>query len=115
ISKTQVRIHTPAIARTRHDRSRWTYGAPGLQGLNSGNNRGLLYPQVTRPLDRPGALLDQLPGPARKAIQDGYATIEITDAVAQIAAHQIALVRGYSGPVQQAVQQLEDDVVNARS
>ena len=109
------RFRTPPVAFTRHDPSRWTYGAPWLQGLNSGDNRGVLYRQVTRPLDRPGALLDQLPGPARKAIQDGYATIEITDAVAQIAAHQVALVRGYSGPVQQAIQQLENDVVNARS
>src|SRR5438093_5271907 len=88
------RYRTPPIAFTRHDPSRWVYGAPWLQGLNSGDSRGVLYRQVTRPLDRPGALLDQLPGPARKAIQDGYATIEITDAVAQIAAHQVALVRG---------------------
>src|SRR5256714_9011475 len=71
------RFRTPPIAFTRHDPSRWTYGAPWLQGLNSGDNRGVLYRQVTRPLDRPVALLDQLPGPARKAIQDGYATIEV--------------------------------------
>src|SRR5262249_53631809 len=73
------RFRTPPIAFTRHDPSRWTYGAPWLQGLNSGDNRGVLYRQVTRPLDRPGVLLDQLPAPARKAIQDAYATIEITD------------------------------------
>jgi conjugal transfer/entry exclusion protein len=109
------RYRTPPIAFTRHDPSRWVYGAPWLQGLNSGDSRGVLYRQVTRPLARPGTGLDQLPVPARKAIEDAYATIEITDAVAQIAGHQVALVRGYSGPMQRAVQDLEDDVVHARS
>jgi hypothetical protein len=109
------RYRTPPIAFTQHDPSRWVYGAPWLQGLNSGDNRGVLYRQVTRPLARPGAGFDQLPASARKAIEDAYATIEITDAVAQIAGHQVALVRGYSGPMQQAVQDLENDVVHARS
>src|SRR5207237_7359293 len=109
------RYRTPPIASTRHDPSRWVYGAPWLQGLNSGDNRGVLYRQVTRPLARPGAAFDQLPASARKAIESAYATIEITDAVAQIAGHQVALVRGYSGPMQQAVQELENDVVHARS
>jgi hypothetical protein len=109
------RFRTPPIVFTRHDPSRWAYGAPWLQGLNSGDNRGALYRQVTRPLDRPGAVLDQLPAPARKAIEGAYATIEITDAIAAIAGHQVALTRGYSGPLQQAVQELENDVVHARS
>src|SRR5438093_604094 len=38
-----------------------------------------------------------------------------TDPVAQIAGHQVALVRGYSGSMQQAIQALESDVVNSRS
>lgn len=109
------RYRTPPIAFTRHDPSRWPYGAPWLAGLNGGDNRGVLYRQVTRPLDQPGTALDQLPASARKAVENAYATIEITDAVAQIAGHQVALVRGYSGPMQQAIQALENDVVNTRS
>jgi hypothetical protein len=59
--------------------------------------------QTTRALQRPDALLDTLPEPTRKAIQNAYATIEITDAIATIAGHQVSLVRGYTGPLQQAV------------
>src|SRR5207244_11679061 len=109
------RYRTPPIAISRHDPSRWPYGAPWLQGLNSGDNRGVLYRRVTRPLDQPGALLDQLPAPARRAVENAYATIEVTDAIAAIAGHQVSLVRGYTGPLQQAVQALERDVLATRS
>src|SRR5207302_11005054 len=44
-----------------------------------------------------------------------YATIEITDSVAQIGGHQVALVRGYSGLLQEATQALEADVLNTSS
>jgi conjugal transfer/entry exclusion protein len=109
------RYRLPPIGITGHDPARWPYGAPWLQGLNSGDSRGLLYRQTTRPVDQPGVLLEALPAPARRAVENAYATIEITDSIAQIAGHQVALVRGYSGPLQQAVQTLENDVVNARS
>jgi hypothetical protein len=109
------RFRTQPVAFTRHDPSRWVYGAPWLQGLNGGDNRGALYRQVTRPLDPPAAVLHQLPAPARKAIEGMYATIEITDAVAAIAGHQVALTRGYGGSLQQAVQELENDVTHPRS
>jgi hypothetical protein len=109
------RYRIPTIGITGHDPARWPYGAPWLQGMNSGDARGTLYFQTARPLERPGALLAQLPPAARKAVENAYATIEITDSVAQIAGHQVALVRGYSGPLQQAVQALESDVVNPGS
>ena len=109
------RFRTPPIAVSSHDPARWPYGAAWLQGLNSGDNRGVLYRQVTRPVEQPGTLLGQIPLPARRAIENAYATIEITDAIAQIAGHQVALVRGYSGTLQRAVQDLEADVVNPRS
>jgi hypothetical protein len=107
----QYRI--PTIGITSHDPGRWPYGAPWLQGLNSGDARGTLYQQVARRLERPGTLLDQLPPSAQQAIQDAYATIEITDSIAEIGGHQVALMRGYSGQLQQAVQSLEQDVLNA--
>lgn len=109
------RYRTPPIALTAHDLARWPYGAAWLQGLNSGDARGLLYRQSTRALDQPGTLLQQLPSSARRAVENAYATIEITDSIAQIAGHQVALTRGYNGPLQQAVQALQSDVLNAAS
>lgn len=102
----------PPIGITGHDPSRWTYGAPWLQGLTTGDARGTLYMQNTRALARPGTELAALPPAARQAIENAYATIEITDSVAQIGGHQVALVRGYSGLLQQATQALENDALN---
>jgi Domain of unknown function (DUF4141) len=106
------RYRTPSIAITGHDPSRWPYAAPWLQGLNSGDARGTLYEQVARRVERPGALLAALPPDARRAIEDAYATIELTDSVAEIAGHQVALVRGYNATLQQLVQEFERDVLN---
>ena len=102
----------PPIGITGHDPSRWTYGAPWLQGLTTGDARGTLYMENTRALARPGTELTALPPAARQAIESAYATIEITDSVAQIGGHQVALVRAYSGLLQQATQALEDDALN---
>lgn len=109
----RYRIRPSAI--TGHDPSRWPYGSPWLQGLNSGDFRGELYRRTTRELAQPASWLTRLPTPARRAIETAYATIEITDAVAQIAGHQVAAVRGYTGALQQTIQALEDDVVDPRS
>lgn len=109
----QYRI--PVIGMTGHDVGRWPYGAPWLQGLNSGDARGTLYEQVARRLEQPGNLLDQLPTATRRSLQNAYATIEITDSIAEIGGHQVALVRGYGGPLQQATQALENDVLNPSS
>lgn len=102
----------PTIGITSHDVGRWPYGAPWLQGLNAGDPRGTLYEKVARPLERPGPLLNSLPPAARQAVEDAYATVEITDSIAEIAGHQVALVRGYSGTLQTATQALEADVLN---
>jgi hypothetical protein len=109
------RYRMPAIDITAHDPSRWLYGAPWLQGLNSGDATGERYMQTTRALQRPDALLDTLPEATRKAIQNAYATIEITDSVAEMGGHQVALVRGYSGLLQGVTQLLESDVLNPGS
>lgn len=102
----------PPIGTTRHDTSRWAFGRPWLDGLNSGDPTGDAYWRTTRPLMPPGALLNRLPPHARRAVERAYATVEISDSVAQMGGHQIALVRGYSGRLQQAVQALEGDVMN---
>ena len=106
------RYRIPTIGITGHDPGRWPYAAPWLQGLNSGDARGTLYEQTARRLERPGGLLDQLPPSARKAVEDAYATIEITDSIAEIGGHQVALVRGYNGKLQQATQAFEQDVLS---
>lgn len=109
------RYRIPPDVITGHDASRWQYGSPWLQGLNTGDPRGRLYRQTTRPVSAPPTLLQGLPPAARRAVESAYATIEITDSVAQIAGHQVALVRGYSGALQQATQALEADVLDPRS
>ena len=109
------RYRLPSVAISRHDPSRWTYGSPWLQGLNGGDLRGELYRQTTRPLASPAGVIDRLPTTARKALEDAYATVEITDAVAEIAGNQVAQVRGYSGALQPAIEALESDVVNPAS
>ncbi len=107
------RYRTAPIAFSAHDPSRWAYGAPWLTALNSGDPRGSLYGQVARTLRRPdAAALARLPPDARRAIEDAYATIEITDSIAQRGAHQVALVRDYGGRLQSVVQALESDVLN---
>src|ERR1700730_5981546 len=106
------RYRIPTIGITGHDPGRWPYAAPWLQGLNTGDARGTLYEQTARRLERPGGLLDPLPPSARQAIEDAYATIELTDSIAEIGGHHVALVRGYSGTLQQLAQTFENDVLN---
>ncbi|MGH9200776.1 MAG: DUF4141 domain-containing protein [Vicinamibacterales bacterium] len=102
----------PAISITSHDTGRWEYGRPWLQGLNSGDATGAAYLQAARRLERPGATLNALPAAARQTIERAYATIEITDSVAQMGGHQVALIRGYGGRLQDAIASLERDVVS---
>jgi Domain of unknown function (DUF4141) len=102
----------PSVAITSHDVSRWEYGRPWLQGLNSGDATGAAYREAARRLERPGNALTSLPATTRQAIERAYATIEITDSVAQMAGHQVALMRGYAGRLQDAIAALERDVTS---
>lgn len=107
----QYRI--PAIGITGHDPSRWIYGRPWIQALNTGDPRGTAYYQTAVPLQRPNdADLARLSPDARREFESRYATTEITDSVAQIGAHQVALVREYFGKLQDAAGRLEADVLN---
>lgn len=103
---------TPPIALTRHDAGRWEYGRPWIQGLNSGDATGDAYRATTLPVLRPTVMPSRLPPSARRALERQYATIEITDSVASMGGHQVALARGYHGRLQNAVQALEGDVLN---
>lgn len=106
----QYRI--PTISTAAHDPGRWQYGRAWLQGLNSGDATGSAYSQTTRRLERPAGLLQQLPPAARRAVENAYATVEITDSVAQMGGHQVAAIRQYTGRLQQAINSFEDDVLN---
>ena len=102
----------PSISVTNHDPSRWLYGRPWIQALNSGDATGAAYMEASVPLERPTSGLDRLSLAARRVLERQYATIEITDSVAQMGGHQVALVRGYHGQLQQAVEALQGDVLN---
>jgi hypothetical protein len=102
----------PTIPITRHDPSRWEYGRPWIEGLNSGDPSGAAYAATTVPLQRPGERLSRLTETARRAFEHRYATVEVTDTVAMRGGHQVALVRGYDGRLQQAIKSLESDVLN---
>lgn len=109
------RYRTPSIALTRHDPSRWDFGRPWIQALNSGDPTGASYFATALPLMRPGATPATLSGAARRMLERQYATIEITDSVATMGAHQVGLARGYHGALQGAVEALQSDVLNGGS
>jgi hypothetical protein len=106
------RYRIPTIPITVHDPSRWDFGRPWIQGLNSGDATGAAYLSTTLPLLRPTAWPLNLTAAARQALERQYATIEITDSVAMMGGHQVALARGYHGRLQDAVESLESDVLN---
>lgn len=102
----------PGIGTTRHDPARWEFGRPWLDGLNSGDPDGSAYARTARPIEPPGAVLRQLPPNARRAIEQAYATVEVTDSVVTLGGHQVALVRGYTSELQRAIGALESDVMS---
>ena len=104
---------TPTIPISRPDPSRWEYGRPWIEGMTSGDPTGAAYLATAVPLQRPDAELSRLSPAARRAFERQYATIEITDSVAEMGGHQVALVRGYQGRLQEAVQALQGDVLNS--
>jgi conjugal transfer/entry exclusion protein len=104
--------HIPPIAVTRHDSARWAFGRPWIDGLNSGDARGTAYLATALPLLRPDVHLTQLDTDARRMFERRYATVEISDSVAMLGGHQVALMRGYHDRLQEAVEHLQDDVLN---
>lgn len=106
------RFRIPTIPITAHDPSRWEYGRPWIQALNSGDATGAAYLSTALPLLRPAVMPTRLTASARQALERQYATIEITDSVAMMGGHQVALARGYHGRLQGAVQSLEGDVLS---
>src|SRR5947207_10115690 len=82
------RYRIPVIGITGHDPSRWEYGRPWIQALNTGDPRGTAYFETAVPLQRPdSADLARLTRAARRQFENHYATMEITDSVALMGAH----------------------------
>lgn len=106
------RFRVPPIAITAHDPGRWQYGRSWIQALNSGDPTGAAYFANALPLLKPSVTPGQLSAAGRRAFENRYSTIEITDSVATMAGHQVALARGYHGRLQEAVDALQGDVVN---
>ncbi|MGH9158558.1 MAG: hypothetical protein ACRD2X_01020, partial [Vicinamibacteraceae bacterium] len=90
----------------------WQYGRPWIEGLNSGDPSGARYWATTLPLEPPDIGIDHLTAEARQILERQYATIEITDSVAFMGGHQAALVRGYQGELQDAVEALEGEILD---
>src|SRR5439155_23967712 len=110
------RYRFPPIHVASHDTSRWDYGRPWIQSQNTGDARGTAYYEAALPLQRPRqADLSRWPAAARRMFQSQYATMEITDSVALTGAHQVALVRNYFGKLQDATQELENDLVSTQA
>jgi hypothetical protein len=106
------RYRIPAVPGTEHRADRWAYGRPWLAGLNAGDPQGTAYRASTRLLADPEIALRLLPPQARRSTQQAYATVEIADSVAALAGHQVGVMRDYSRRLQQAIDALEDDIVN---
>jgi hypothetical protein len=102
----------PPIAITGLDAARFEYGRPWIEGMNSGDARGTAYFATAVRLQRPDKALGRLSANARRLFENQYATVEISDSVAMMGGHQVALIRNYHDRLQQTVEKLQDDVLN---
>ena len=105
---------TPPFALSSHDTARWTYGRPWIAALNGGDATGAAYIASALPLGAPNVPAT-VSASGRRTFERQYATAEITDSVAMMGGHQVGLMRGYYGKLQEAVQALERDVLNSSS
>jgi conjugal transfer/entry exclusion protein len=106
------RYRIPTIEVAEHDVTRWAHGRSWLQGLNAGDPSGAAYRGSARRLEPASGALQQLPPASRRSVEQAYATVEIADAVAAAGGHHVAVLRGYSRRLQQAIDALEGDVVS---
>jgi conjugal transfer/entry exclusion protein len=102
----------PSIVISALDAARFPYGRSWIEGMNGGDPRGAAYFASAVPLQRPEHALDRLGAAARRQFESRYATVEISDSVAMMGGHQVAVLRGYHGQLQRAVESLQDDVMN---
>ena len=102
----------PALGAAQHDLGAWNFGRPWLAAFNAGDPAGAGYWAATIPLQVPRDLPARMPASARRTFERQYATVEISDSVASLGAHQVGALRGYHGQLQSAVEELEGDVMS---
>jgi hypothetical protein len=88
------------------------YAAPILTGLNVGDADGSLYRQAVDRLEAIDDILARLPAALRDRLEAQYATIELSDSVAQMAIHQAGAIRVNGPETLAAIQAMEDDAVS---
>lgn len=106
------RYRVPRIAGQPHDPRRFPNAGPWLQGLNSGDAAGNAYFSVALPLQPLTEMPRNMSAAAHRSFENQIATLELSDSVAMMAGHQVGAIRQYNGRIEQAVQVLEDDVMN---
>ena len=109
------RYRIPALTASALDPARWDYGRTWLQGLANGDPTGALYLSGVLPLQPTGLAAAPLSAAARRAFERRLATVEISDAVALSAGNQVALTRSYQDRLDQAVAELQRDVLSRGS
>jgi hypothetical protein len=106
-----ARYLTPDVPIILHDAARYPSGAPLLQALNAGDPAGDRYFQVVRPVDRLESIASPLDAEARAMLQRAYATIDIADSAASMAAHQVGHVRVFGRNAANAIAAVERDTL----
>lgn len=101
----------------RHDVESYQYGAPLLNGLNSGDARGELLATVTASVPLARVIMQRLPAgsQARRTIENQLAAIEISDSILQRGIHQVGATRAYTPALETAIENLTKDVVHPRT
>ena len=103
----------PPIAITRHDAVAMGVWPPLDRRAECWRSAGNGLPRDRRSVTASWhRRLAQLGTEARRLFERQYATVEISDSVAMVGGHQVALIRGYHDRLQQAVEKLQEDVLN---
>ena len=106
------RYRLPVTPQVSHDVARWPYGRALLDAFNGGDPAMAGFGAVTRPLQPAERAWDHLPAETRRALQSAYATVNITDALAQAAGHDVGASRVYAQQLERAIAALQGDVTN---
>jgi hypothetical protein len=106
-----ARYLTPDVPIVLHDTSRYLSGAPLLQALNAGDPTGDRYLQVVRPAARLQSITAPLDAEARVMLERAYATIDIADSAASMAAHQVGHTRVFAKNTAVAIGAVERDTL----
>lgn len=106
-----TRYITPDVPMIAHEASRYPSAALLLDALNSGDPGGERYVRVVRPAQRLQTLSTAMDAEARTMLERAYATIDVADSTASLAAHQLGHIRGFTRNAAGAIAAVERDTV----